>query len=65
MLYSDHKPMAPFFTTGMSCPILDRWALELQQLNAKFQHIQGKRNMVADAINTKFQHIQGKKEHGS
>ena len=28
-LYSDHKPPAPFFTTGMSSQVLDRWALEL------------------------------------
>ena len=49
-LYCDHKPLAPFFTTGMSSPVLDRWALELQQFNIKFQHIQDKRNIVADAI---------------
>ena len=29
-LYSDHKPFAPFLTTGMSSHVLDRWALELQ-----------------------------------
>ena len=34
----------------MSNPVLDRWALELQQFNIKFQHIQGKKNVVADAI---------------
>ena len=50
MLYCDHKPLAPFFTTGMSSPVLDRWALELQQFNIKFQHIQGKKNVVAGAI---------------
>ena len=49
-LYWDHKPLPPFFTTGMSSPLLDRWALELQQFNIKFQHIRGKRNIVADAI---------------
>ena len=49
-LYCDQKPLAPFFTTGMSSPVLDRWALELQQLDIKFQHIQGKWNVVADAI---------------
>ena len=31
-------------------PMLHRWALELQQFDIKFQHIQGKRNVVADAI---------------
>ena len=29
--YCDHKPLAPFFTTGMSSPLLDHWALELQK----------------------------------
>ena len=28
-LYCDHKLLAPFFTTGMSSLVLDRWALEL------------------------------------
>ena len=51
-LYCDHKPLAPFFTTGMSSPVLDRWALELQQFDIKFKCIQGKQNIhvVADAI---------------
>ena len=38
-LYCDHKPLAPFFMTGMSTPVLDRWALELQQFDIIFQHI--------------------------
>ena len=49
-LYCDHKPLAPFFTTGMSSPVLDRWALELQQFNIKFEHIQGKKNVVTDTV---------------
>ena len=49
-LYCDHKPLALFFTTGMSSSVLDRWALELQQFNIRFQHIQGKKNVVADAV---------------
>ena len=47
MLYCDHTPLAPFLSTGMSSPVLDRWALELQQFDIKFQHIQGKKNVVA------------------
>ena len=50
MLYCDHKPLAWLITTGMSSPVLDRWALELQQFNIKFQHIQGMKNVVANAI---------------
>ena len=34
----------------MSSAVLDRWALELQQFDIKFQHIQGKKNVVADMI---------------
>ena len=34
----------------MSSPVLDRWTLELLQFNIKFQHIQGRQNVVADAI---------------
>ena len=49
-LYCDHKPLAPFSTTGMSSPVLDRWALELQQFDIKFKHIQGKKNVVVNAI---------------
>ena len=43
-LYCDYKPLTPFFTTGRSSHILDRWALELQQFNVKFEHIQDKKN---------------------
>ena len=50
MLYCDHRLLVPFFTTGMSSPVLDRWALELQQFNIKVQHIQGKKDIVADTI---------------
>ena len=49
-LYCNHKPLASFFTTGMSSHIIDQWALELQQFNIKFEHIQGKKNIVTDAI---------------
>ena len=34
----------------MSSPVLDHWALELQQFGIKFQHISDKKNVVADAI---------------
>ena len=30
--------------------VLDRWALELQQFNIKFNHIEGKKNVVAEVI---------------
>ena len=49
-LYCDHKPLAPFFTTGMSSPVLNHWALELQQFDIQFEHILGKKNVVAEAI---------------
>ena len=49
-LYCDHKPLAPFLMTGMKSKTMDRWALELQQYNIKFQHVAGKDSIVADAI---------------
>ena len=49
-LYCDHKPLAPFLTTGMKSKTMDRWAHELQQYNIKFQHVAGKDNVIADAI---------------
>ena len=36
--------------TGMSSPVLDRWALELQQFDITVQYIQSKQNVVADGI---------------
>ena len=36
--------------TSMSSHVLDHWALELQQFNVKFEHIQCKMNVAADAI---------------
>ena len=35
---------------GMSSPVLEHWALELQQFDIWFEHISGKKNVVADAI---------------
>ena len=49
-LYCKHKPLAPFFTTGMSSLALDCWALDLQKFDIQFKHISGKKNVVADAI---------------
>ena len=48
-LYCYHKLLALFFTTGMSSPVLNCWALELQQFDIQFKHISGK-NVVADTI---------------
>ena len=50
MLYCDHRWLSPFFTTGMFSPMLDIWALELPEFSIKFQHIQGKWNVVVDVI---------------
>ena len=49
-LYCGHKVLAPFFTKGMSSPILYRLVLEVQQFNIKFECIQSKKNVVANAI---------------
>ena len=34
----------------MSSHVLDRWALEIQQFNIKFNHIESKKDIVADVI---------------
>ena len=34
----------------MSSPVLDMWALELQQFDINFQHTKGKKNVVVDVI---------------
>ena len=34
----------------MSSLVLDHWAFKLQQFNIQFEHISGKKNVVADAI---------------
>ena len=47
-LYCDHKPLAPFLTTGMLSHVLDRWVLELQQFNIKYNHTVGKKTVLAD-----------------
>ena len=49
-LYCNHKPLTPFFMTGMSSHFIDQWELELQQFNVKFKHIQTKKNVVPEAI---------------
>ena len=49
-LYCDLKLLTLIFTTGMSSHVLDCWALELQQFNIKFEHIQGKKNTVTDTF---------------
>ena len=49
-LYYDHKLLAPFFTSGMSSLVLDCWALELQQFDIQFEHMSGKKNVMANAI---------------
>ena len=48
-MYCDHKPLAPFLTTGMKNTTMDRWALELQH-NIKIQYVAGKDNVVVDTI---------------
>ena len=35
---------------SMFSPVLDRWVLELQQFDIRFQHIQGKKYVVANPL---------------
>ena len=49
-VFSDHKPLKNFFEGGINITKLDRWSLELQELDISLEFIQGKLNTVADVI---------------
>ena len=49
-VFSDHKPLKNFSEGGMNIAKLDRWSLELQELNISLEFIQGKLNKIADVI---------------
>ena len=50
MVFSDHKPLKNFFEGGMNITKLDRWSLELQELDISLEFIQGKLNTVVVVI---------------
>ena len=49
-LCCDHKLLEPFLTRGMKIAKLDRWAMLLQEYDITFVHIEGKDDILADAI---------------
>ena len=50
MVFGDHKSMKNFFEGGMNITKLDRWSLELQELDISLEFIQGELNTVTDVI---------------
>ena len=50
IVLTDHKPLKPFFQQGMKIPKLDRWSIELQHFDLKFQFVAGSLNTVADKL---------------
>ena len=49
-VFSDHKPLKNFFEGEMNIAKLDRWSLELQELDISLEFIQGKLNKTMDVI---------------
>ena len=49
-LCCNHKPLEPFLTRGMKIVKLDRWAMLLHEYDITFVHINGKDNILTDAI---------------
>ena len=51
-VFSNHKPLKNFFEGGMNIAKLDRWSLELQEIDISLEFIQGKMNKIADVISS-------------
>lgn len=48
--FTDHLPIVSFLNMDRHEGIYTRWAIKLPELNFHFAHIEGKRNVVADAL---------------
>lgn len=48
--FTDHKPLVTFINSDRHDGIYARWAVKLQELNFCFEHIVGKRNVIADGL---------------
>lgn len=50
VFFTDHKPLVTFLNSDRHDGIYARWAVKLQELNFRFEHIPGKRNIIADGL---------------
>ena len=50
MCYAAIIPLEPFLSRGIKIPKLNRWSMELAEYNITFVHINGKHNILVDAI---------------
>ncbi len=47
---TDHKPLLPLLKKPVNNAKVDNWALELQQFNLDIEHVEGRKNVLADAL---------------
>jgi len=47
---TDHKPLLPMLKKPMANAKIESWALELQQFNLTIEHVEGRKNVLADAL---------------
>ena len=50
LLKSDHLPLKKFLQKNTLNNKVNNWAMELEALNIKFQHVSGKTNILADTL---------------
>ena len=50
VIHKDHKPLVGFINAEYHEDIFARWANKLRLLNIRIQHIEGKKNTVADSL---------------
>uniref|UniRef100_A0A7E4URW5 RNA-directed DNA polymerase n=1 Tax=Panagrellus redivivus TaxID=6233 RepID=A0A7E4URW5_PANRE len=50
MLKTDHKPLIYLFQKLSSSPKLNRWLLEIQEFDITVEHLDGSKNVIADAL---------------
>lgn len=48
--FTDHKPLVTFINSDRHDGIYARWAVQLQKLNFRFEHIVGRRNIIGDGL---------------
>jgi hypothetical protein len=50
VLHSDHRPLSYLLNKAENPPKINRWLMEIQDINLKIVHISGTKNTVADAL---------------
>lgn len=50
IFFTDHKPLVTFINSDRHVGIYARWAAKLQERNFRFEHIVGRRNVIANGL---------------